>query len=98
MISIHSDEEIEFIRSYVKTQFKHSAKVWIGLERNISQGFRWIDKSPFDYSKWKLNEPNNAGGFQPYVEMSINEYGTWNDLSDTYVNNAFICQFIYANE
>jgi hypothetical protein len=36
LISIHSLEENEFIRSYVAQQPSHSSKVWIGLKRNIS--------------------------------------------------------------
>ncbi len=95
MISIHSAEENEFIKSYVEKQ-SHSTNVWIGLKRNISQGFEWIDKSPFDYSKWSINEPDNKGGNETYVEMWINGNGLWNDLSDN--NLSFICEINYFNE
>ncbi len=96
VISIHSAEENEFIRSYVEKHASHSSNVWLGLKRNISQGFKWIDKSPFDYSKWNINEPNGYRGFEPYVEMLINEYGFWNDIRDN--NNAFVCEINYVNE
>jgi hypothetical protein len=94
MISIHSAEENKFIRSYVEQQPEYSTKVWIGLKRNISQGFRWIDKSPFDYSKWSINQPDNVGKGEPYSEMLINGYGLWNDAPDS--DMAFICQINYV--
>jgi hypothetical protein len=102
MISIHSVEENEFVRSYVANQSFYSPRVWIGLKRNISQGFRWVDKSPFNYSKWGTNQPDNSGDGEPYVEMLINEQGIWNDESDYGVSlrdsHGFVCQINYFNE
>jgi hypothetical protein len=95
MVSIHSGEENEFVRSYVQKQAEYSKRVWIGLKRNISQGFKWIDKSAFDYSKWNYNQPDNAVRSELYVEMLINENGVWNDLSDN--NLAFICEIKCRN-
>jgi hypothetical protein len=45
MVSIHSDKDNEFIKSYVEKHASHSTKVWLGLKRNISdaQEFVWID-------------------------------------------------------
>jgi hypothetical protein len=98
MVSIHSDEENEFIRSYVEKHSDFATRVWIGLKRNISdpQEFVWIDKSPFNYSKWSINEPDNARGNEPYVEMWINGNGLWNDSSDN--NYTFICEINYLND
>ncbi len=98
MVSIHSDEENEFIRSYVENEAQSSTKVWIGLKRNISdpQEFIWLDKSPFDYSKWSINEADNSTSNEPYVQMWINANGLWNDSSDN--NYTFICQTYYSNE
>jgi hypothetical protein len=96
MISIHSTEENEFVTNYVKKQPSYSANVWIGMKRNITQGFQWINKSPFDYSKWARNQPDNWGGYEPNVEILINDYGFWNDCH--YAYNAFICEINYNNE
>jgi hypothetical protein len=98
MVSIHSAEENEFIRSYVEKHADNATRVWIGLKRNISdpQEFVWIDKSPLDYSKWSINEPDNKGGNESYIEMWINGNGLWNDLSDN--NLSFICEINYFNE
>ncbi len=97
MVSIHSDEENEFIRSYIEKHPDYTTRVWIGLKRNISdpQEYVWVDKSQFDYRKWSINEPDNAGGNEPYVVMRINGNGLWNYSSDN--NYTFICEINYFN-
>ncbi len=67
------------------------------MKRSITQGFQWINKSPFDYSKWAINQPDNAGNNEPYVEVLINENGFWNDCQKS-ATNAFICEINYNNE
>jgi hypothetical protein len=91
LISIHSAEENDFIRNYVEEQPSLSIRVWIGLKRDIYvlHEFVWVDKSPVDYVNWRINQPDNAGGFEPYVELWID--GTWNDFIDD--NIAFVCSF-----
>jgi hypothetical protein len=93
LISIHSAEENEFIRSYVKKQPYYSTKVWIGLKRNTSGSLEFfrIDKSPVDYVNWGINQPDNNGGLEPYIEMLIDENGMWNDMY--HANFAFVCGF-----
>jgi hypothetical protein len=94
LISIHSAEENEFIRNYVKEQPSSSTNVWIGLERrsSASREFVWVDKSPVDYDNWRINEPNNAGGNEDYTLMIIYKNGTWNDVSNNN-NFTFVCGF-----
>jgi uncharacterized protein involved in tolerance to divalent cations len=82
LISIHSAEENEFIRSYVKKHPSYSTK---------SLEFFWIDKSPVDYVNWGINQPDNNGGLEPYIEMLIDENGMWNDVY--HANFAFVCGF-----
>jgi hypothetical protein len=93
LISTHSAEENEFIRNYVEEQPLSLTRVWIGLKRSIyaSHEFAWVDKSAVDYVNWNLGEPNNDGGFEPYVEMWIYRNGTWNDLVED--NLAFVYGF-----
>jgi hypothetical protein len=91
LISIHSAEENEFIRSYVEKQPSLSISMWIGLKRNISgsQEFVWVDKSPVDYVNWSIYQPDNYGTLEPYIEMMIHKNGTWNDILDGYF--VFVC-------
>jgi hypothetical protein len=67
------------------------------LKRNITQGFQWINKSPFDYSKWSFDQPDNHGGSEPYVEMWINANGLWNDINKL-DDREFICEINYFDE
>ncbi len=97
MISIHSDEENELIRSYVEKQPTSPRSIWLGLKRNISLDFVWVDKSPVDYANWRFGEPDNRGGWEPYTEMWINEKnGGWVDLPGELFS--FVCQINYSNE
>ncbi len=76
MISIHSAEENEFIRNYVEEQPSSQTTIWIGLKRNVYDGFGWLDKSPVDYDNWDSDRLDNTGCFNRYIEMQIykNDY------------------------
>jgi len=90
LISIHSDEENQFIRDYVEKQPFSSTRVWIGLKRKSSSRelFVWVDKSQVDYVNWNFN---NQEEDTDYVEMWINKNGKWNDVKDQ--NLSFVCGF-----
>jgi hypothetical protein len=90
LISIHSAAENEFIRNHVE---KHTTNVWIGLKRDSSGSheFVWVDKSPVDYVNWGINQPDDYGGFEHYIEMQVSSNGYWDDHSDN--NLAFVCGF-----
>jgi hypothetical protein len=91
LISIHSAEENEFIRSYVQNQPLSSTRVWIGLIKNVSDEFSWVDKSPVVYVNWDLGQPDNFGGSERYAQMLIDINGKWNDMFD--YNYPFVCGF-----
>jgi len=96
LTSIHSAEENEFIRSYVKKQPSYPEILWIGLKRNISDSkeFVWVDKSLVDYVKWDIDQPDNNGGFQSLIYMRIDKNGAWNVRTDIYSTfSAFVCGF-----
>ncbi len=91
MISIHSDEENQFIRDYVENQPFSETKVWIGLKRKrhgLDEWFEWIEKSPLDYFNWYYNNREKEGD---YVEMWIYNNGKWYNVIDQ--NLAFVCGF-----
>ncbi len=91
MISIHSDEENQFIRDYVENQTFSETRVWIGLKRKshgLDEWFEWIDKSPLDYFNWYYNTREKDGD---YVEMWIYNNGKWHNVIDQ--NLAFVCGF-----
>jgi protein tyrosine phosphatase len=90
LISIHSAEENEFIRSYVLKQSLYSTNVWIGLKRNISGSheFVWVDKSPLDYVNWSINKPD-VNQVKTFIGVQVHKNGEWSDFSDG--NFVFLC-------
>ncbi|XP_072005279.1 CD209 antigen-like protein A [Engystomops pustulosus] len=60
---------------------------WIGL-RKLNFQWLWIDRTPFTFSNWGHNEPNNQGGSETCVEMKSDG---WNDLYCD-KKNYFICK------
>lgn len=58
-----------------------------GLEENKNG-------SPFDFTAWSSNEPNNDVGFEPYI--NVKHSGLWMDNSDTFPNGSprkYYCVF-----
>jgi hypothetical protein len=76
----------------VKNHSSDTKRLWIGAKRkNFGlQKFGWINKSPFDYTNWSLDEPNNLGGNEPFVEM-MESSGVWNDLPGGTLDQIFVC-------
>ena len=55
----------------------------------LTEGWTWSDKTPYDYSNWGENEPN-----QQYTEECVEIYpwnGKWNDVSCS-EKRGFICK------
>ncbi|XP_026210056.1 LOW QUALITY PROTEIN: macrophage mannose receptor 1 [Anabas testudineus] len=79
LVSIHSQEEEEFLSLY-----KGSSK-WIGLKSNpLEGGYSWSDGTPLSHTNWGEGEPNNHEGREDCVEMVTATNGTyswWNDLN-----------------
>ncbi|XP_071103799.1 macrophage mannose receptor 1-like isoform X2 [Haliotis cracherodii] len=86
--------------------FVHSqatdADYWIGLQdRRKEGGWTWIDgKTPFSYSHWNKNEPNNLGNENCVAILGnwgADQNGKWNDYacSKPY---SFICQKAAKND
>ncbi|CAL9682123.1 unnamed protein product [Knipowitschia caucasica] len=80
LVSIHNQEEEEFLSLYSKGTSK-----WIGLKHNpTGGGYSWSDGSPLSHTNWAHGEPNNHEGREECVEMVSSTNGTaswWNDLN-----------------
>ncbi|XP_061589669.1 macrophage mannose receptor 1 [Cololabis saira] len=80
LVSIHSQEEEEFLSLYSKASSK-----WIGLKHNPTEGgYSWSDGTPLSHTNWGYGEPNNHEGREECVEMVSSNNGThswWNDLN-----------------
>ncbi len=63
--------------SWLRSQFVGS--FWLGLVRDCcSCGWRWVNGTPFSYTRWASGEPNCSGGNEFYGQMRDDDY--WNDL------------------
>lgn len=78
LASILSQEEQDFLldlRTLDKGYF-------IGGERIAGHGrktWRWTDGSPWEYTKWNTDEPNNIDGAENHVMLKRLD-GSWNDV------------------
>lgn len=78
LASIHDDVEQAFI-SNMLWQFDEGSW-WIGGTDQWQEGsFKWKDDSPFDYTHWTANEPNNYNLDEHCVEMAEWASYSWND-------------------
>ncbi|MEQ2275125.1 hypothetical protein XENORESO_021066 [Xenotaenia resolanae] len=80
LVSIHNQEEEEFLSLYSKDSTK-----WIGLKHNPTEGgYSWSDGTPLSHTNWGHGEPNNHEDREDCVEMVSSTNGSfswWNDLN-----------------
>ncbi len=79
MVSIHYQEEQNYLKNYIFTKKKTVDNVWIGAKYNsTSKQFRWADNSTLNgYSNWAAGNPKNLTDH--CVEMLADEglEGKW---------------------
>lgn len=67
-----------------------SRTLWIGLHRNFSNIFVWVNGESTNYFNWGSGQPDNAGGTENSVELcapdNTNLHGTWNDRDGAALN------------
>ena len=62
----------------------NNTRVWIGLSDENKEGqYKWVTGEPFIFSKWDVNQPDNAGNNEDYVEF-LESSERWNDLPNDY--------------
>ncbi|XP_062291189.1 macrophage mannose receptor 1 [Scomber scombrus] len=80
LVSIHTQEEEEFLALYSKATSK-----WIGLKENPTEGgYSWSDGTALSHTNWGFGEPNSHEGREECIEMVSSNNGTfswWNDLN-----------------
>ena len=96
LVSIHSDEEEEYLNTQISLTGSWWDHWWIGFNDRGggSEGsFYWSDGSDVVYTAWAVGEPNDAGRREDCAEMN---YGSvvgedWND-ADCGQRQPYICK------
>uniref|UniRef100_A0A8D8MQH1 C-type lectin n=1 Tax=Culex pipiens TaxID=7175 RepID=A0A8D8MQH1_CULPI len=84
LVTIESKAKNDDVANFLKTQ-RNLYNYWIGgydLAKKFS--FTWIEPgSPFEYTNWSANEPNNANNNEDCVHIvhqpHLQQFFTWND-------------------
>jgi len=89
LVSVHSPEENKFVADLMLG----SNDVWMGGADLIKEGeWKWSDGTPFGYTNWWYNGPNNDGE-EDCVSLMMGK--TWNDQPCDR-KNKFICKIMFA--
>uniref|UniRef100_A0A8C6SID7 C-type lectin domain-containing protein n=1 Tax=Neogobius melanostomus TaxID=47308 RepID=A0A8C6SID7_9GOBI len=79
LVSIHSLEEHNFVKSLIQNFDHRQGLTWIGLSDTQKEGWMWSDGSPVDFSQWNTGEPNNVGGNEDCALVNFGSELKWND-------------------
>ncbi|XP_061597873.1 lactose-binding lectin l-2-like [Cololabis saira] len=92
LVSIHSQDEENFVKLLIRNFDPSERPTWIGLSDAEKNGsWFWSDGSKLSFSNWNLGEPNNSGGNEECVHTSFGAAKIWNDWICS-GGNAFVCK------
>ncbi|XP_030003834.1 lactose-binding lectin l-2-like [Sphaeramia orbicularis] len=91
LVSIHSLEEHNFVKSLIQN-FDHAlGRAWIGLSDTQKEGaWMWSDGSLADFFLWHRGEPTNSQGKEHCVHTNFAQDKTWNDVPCS-ISYASVC-------
>nr|ACO82038.1 C-type lectin 5 [Perca flavescens] len=79
LASVHSEEEHEFLRTFIKQVSGLNRRTWIGGSDSVQEGvWQWSDGSPFNYRRWHVGLPDNLFLVEHCLHMNFLGM-TWND-------------------
>ncbi|KAM9737420.1 lactose-binding lectin l-2-like [Menidia menidia] len=80
LVSIHSQEESNFVKSLIKNFDPNEGYTWIGLSDLHYDGkWMWSDGSKAGYFIWSTGEPTNWQGMEHCVHTNYGPDRNWND-------------------
>ncbi|KAM4725105.1 lactose-binding lectin l-2-like [Anableps anableps] len=92
LVSIHSQEEQDFVNAMIKSFDPSQAFTWIGLSDLHKEGsWMWSDGSKVDFRYWDGGQPDNAGGNEHCGHTNMFTYHKWNDYVCS-LTFAFVCK------
>ncbi|CAK6949579.1 lactose-binding lectin l-2-like [Scomber scombrus] len=85
LVSIHSQEEQNFVKSLINNFDHAEGRTWIGLsDKQKEETWMWSDGCAVDFVFWYSGEPNNIGGNENCVHNNHEEDEKWNDVECTF--------------
>lgn len=92
LVTISSAEENNYILNLAK-QANINHLIWLGGYANANREWFWITDENISYTNWESGEPNNYGGNENRMNMSLE--GLWNDIAihANARNNCFVCEY-----
>ncbi|XP_031414808.1 lymphocyte antigen 75 isoform X1 [Clupea harengus] len=95
LLSIKSEVENDFVSKYVSSNPHITSRVWLGIGfTQDTSGFKWMDDSKVDFSKWS-SVPRETRTFPPpdiCAVMLTNEDGFWNQTSCLESRGRIVCK------
>lgn len=80
LVSIHSQEENDFVTALIQNFDPLQGYTWIGLYDAQKEGaWMWSDRSAFSFEAWEAGEPNNNNGSEDCVQTNFKKPSEWND-------------------
>ncbi|XP_059205173.1 lactose-binding lectin l-2-like [Centropristis striata] len=80
LVSIHTLDEHNFIKSLVKNFDHAQGFTWIGLSDTQKEGgWMWSDGSAVKFVLWDAGQPDNAGATEHCGHINIGTDLKWND-------------------
>ncbi|XP_059508212.1 uncharacterized protein LOC125460939 [Stegostoma tigrinum] len=94
LVSIHGDEQNQFIQGLIKQKNPVQPSMWIGLSDCHKEGiYLWTDGSVLDFTKWSIDQPNDESDSENCVSVNSEGIeGKWHErvCSDEL---PFICSY-----
>ncbi|RCN37677.1 lectin C-type domain protein [Ancylostoma caninum] len=97
LASIHSKEEVEFLKSIVQLNSTLMEDAWIGMVYNVSSTDvqkKWVDESAFDYSNFAPLEPkfSEDGVYCGQIITNGDELSKWQVVKCDKNASAYVCK------
>ncbi|KAM6903124.1 C-type lection lectoxin-Enh3-like [Lycodopsis pacificus] len=91
LVSIHSLEEHNFVKTLIKNFDLAEGVTWIGLSDTQKEGtWMWSDGSAVRFVYWRSGEPNNHKGKEDCVHTNYPHDLKWNDAPCSHTH-PFVC-------
>ena len=90
LLSIHSQQEQDFLSDLLFTKHKIVDEVWIGAKVS-NKKVTWVDGSKDDYTNWETGKPSNISDNCVQMQSEFPNTGKWVDEPCS-KKNQVVCQ------